>query len=179
MTTWFRITAPSATRDIWLTPKAESRPKIFGEPWLLADGETNVYSFLEPWNVDQLRFPVWLAPDNYGKRFGDLLWVGGMSVKPASLRMIDVLQNVGATGYDTFSLDIRDRRGEPIEGYVGFSTRPFPGSDIRHVHDYEHEGFSFVAKGRVVDALHAAGVDKLDIEPYDPSAAPPSHDSLS
>ena len=74
---------------------------------------------------------------------------------------------MGRRGYRTFPIDLRDRGGEPITGYVGFATTPWQGgTDIQPLLGWQN--FTFWANARVVEALRARGADDLVIEVYDP-----------
>lgn len=135
----------------------------------MPDGRTSVYSFISDWQPEKIPFPVWLAPYNRGKRWGDMLWTGGLTLKVASVRMVDALEDAGITGYRTFKVDIRDRAGSPVDGYVGFATDPAPGTDIQNMLGQKVQNMAFIAKWHVVEVLRAYGADRLDIQVYDPS----------
>ena len=145
----------------------DGKPKITGDPWYMPDGVTNVYPFIEDWRPENLPFPVWLAPFNGGKTFGDMLWTGGLSLKIASARFIEALEAVEVTGYRIFDVDLRDHTNSPVDGYMGFATDPFPGSDIQNLYSQDFQNYAFIAKQRVVEALRQHGADKLDIQPYE------------
>lgn len=133
----------------------------------MPDGVTNVYPFITDWRPEDLPFPVWLAPFNGGKSFGDMLWTGGISLKIASARFIEALKAAEVTGYQIFDVDLRDHTSSPVDGYMGFATDPFPESDIQNPYDQDFQSFAFIAKQRVVEALRQYGADKLDIQSYD------------
>lgn len=169
LTEWARISAKSATRDVWLGIEGEGKPKIGGDPWYLPDGRTDVYSLLADWQPEKIPFPVWLAPYNRGKRWGDMLWTGGLTLKIASVRMIRALESANVTGYRTFDVDVRDWENSPVDGYVGFATDPAPGTDIQNMLGQKVQNIAFIATWRVVEVLRAHGADSLDIQVYDPS----------
>ena len=168
MSEWVRIGARSRRNDVWLDVYGQGKPKITGEPWYMPDGVTSVYPFIEDWRPEELPFPVWLAPYNGGKKFGDLLWTGGIALKIASTRFIEALRTAEVTGYRTFDVEVRDHAGSPVEGYTGFATDPSPGSDIQNLYGQPYQNSAFIATQRVVKALHDHGVDQLEISTYTP-----------
>ena len=165
---WFRIEARSKRNDVWLGVCGQGKPKITGDPWYMPDGVTSVYPFIVDWRPEELPFPVWLAPYNGGKKYGDLLWTGGIALKIASTRFIEALRAAEVTGYRTFDVEVRDHAGSPLEGYTGFATDPSPGSDIQNLYGQPYQNYAFIATQRVVEALHDRGVDQLEISPYTP-----------
>lgn len=168
MSEWFRIGAKSNRNYVWLGPNGLGKPKIVGDPWNMPDGVTDVWPFITDWRPEELPFPVWLAPYNGGKKFGDMLWTGGMALKIASTRFIEALRAAEVTGYRTFDVEVRDHAGSRVEGYTGFATDPFPGSDIQNMYGQTVQNIAFITTQRVVDALHDHGADQLDISPYNP-----------
>lgn len=165
---WVRIQANSGPNDVWLDVNGPGKPKITGEPWYMPDGVTNVYPFIEDWRPEELPFPVWLAPYGEGKKYGDMLWTGGITLKIASTGFIEALRAAEVTGYRTFDVDVRDDAGSPVKGYTGFATDPFPGSDIQNLYGQTHQNYAFIATQRVAQALHDHGADQLEISPYTP-----------
>lgn len=89
-------------------------------------------------------------------------------MKIASTRFIEALRAAEITGYRTFDVEVRDHADSPIEGYTGFATDPFPGSDIQNIYGQRVQNFTFIATQRVVKALHDHGADQLEISPYIP-----------
>lgn len=165
---WVRIQARSKRNYVWLDVYGQGKPKITGAPWYMPDGVTSVYPFIEDWRPEELPFPVWLAPYNGGRTYGDMLWTGGITLKIASTRFIEALCAAEITGYRTFDVEVRDHAGSPVEGYTGFATDPSPGSDIQNLYDQTGQNYAFIATRRVVEALHDHGADQLDISPYTP-----------
>lgn len=166
---WCRISANSGNMDVWLDSRAHNKPGEMTDPWNMPDGHTSVWPLLSEGRLNQIPFPVWFVPYNRGKRFGDMLWTGGLGLKIASVRMIRALESVGATGYCTFGVDVRDHADSPVDDYVGFVTDPAPETDIQNLLGQEVQNSAFIAKRHVVEALRAHGADKLDIRSYDPS----------
>jgi hypothetical protein len=165
---WSQIRARSGNKDVWLAVHADSEPEVWGWPWLMPDGRTSVYDFILDWRPEELPFPIWLTPSNGGRRWGDMLFTRGLSLKVVSTRMIQALEAIDASGYRTFDLDIRDASGATAEGYVGFATDPTPESDIQNIYDQDGQNSVFIAKRRVVEALRQHGASGLDIQPYSP-----------
>lgn len=165
---WFQLQARIKRNYVWLDVNGPGKPKIMGEPWYMPDGVTDVWSFITDWRPEELPFPVWLAPSNGGKTYGDMLWTGGMELKVVSTRFIEALRAAEVTGYRTFDVDVRDHTGSPVEGYTGFATDPSPGSEIQNFRGQTGQNFVFIATQRVVAALHDHGADQLDISPYTP-----------
>ncbi len=168
MSEWVRIGARSRRNDVWLGVNGLGKPKIVGEPWYMPDGVTSVYPFIEDWRPEELPFPVWLAPYNGGKTFGDMLWAGGMALKIVSTRFIEALRAAEISDYRTFDVEVRDHAGSRVEGYTGFATDPSTGSDIQNLYGQTYQHYAFIATQRVVEALRDHGVDQLDISPYTP-----------
>lgn len=135
----------------------------------MPDGRTDVYPFIADWRPEKLPFPVWFAPSNRGKRWGDMLWTGGLTLKIASIRMIQALESADVTGYRTFDVDVRDHANRPVAGYVGFASDPAPGTDIQNMLGQKVQNMAFIARWHVVEVLRAHGADRLDIQVYDPS----------
>lgn len=160
--------ARSRRNDVWLDVNGQGKPKITGEPWYMPDGVTGVYPFFVDWRPEKLPFPVWLAPYNGGKTFGDMPWTGGITLKIASTGFIAARRALGSTGYRTFDVEVRDHAGSPVEGCTGFATDPSPGSDIQNLYDQTGQNYAFIASQRVIEALRDHGADQLDISPYTP-----------
>jgi hypothetical protein len=135
----------------------------------MPDGRTLVDVFLVEGRFDEIPYSIWFAPYTRGKRFGDMLWMGGSRLKVVSVRMVRALESVGATGYRTFEVDVRDHADSPVAGYVGFATDPAPGTDIQNLLEQKVQNTAFIARSHVVEALRAHGADQLEIRPYDPS----------
>ena len=158
---WSDLWAPYATRDIWMSYQWGGKAD-FG-PYLLPDGR-DITHLIGDGDLDQLPFPVWFKPFNSGKRLSDLLWTGGVGAKLASCRFVEVLNDIGASGWRAFEVPVLDRTGTPIEGYVGFATTG-GGDDLDVSHINGFQNFCFRVKPHVLDALLAAGVDKFKHEP--------------
>lgn len=165
---WVRIQARSRRNDVWLGVEGLGKPKISGEPWYMPDGVTDVYPFITDWRPEKLPFPVWLAPYNGGKKYGDMLWTGGMGLKVVSTRFVEALRAADITGYRTFDVDVRSHTDLPVPEYVGFATDPFPGSDIQNICGQTVQNYVFIATQRAVEALRDHRVDQLDISSYTP-----------
>ena len=162
MADWYLLRAHDESGDVGVATEWEGKPPL--GPWLLPDGR-DIDELIADGRLDEVPFPVWFRRVGGGKRWGDLL--PGGACKIASVRLVGVLESIGATGYRTFPIDLRDRGGEPITGYVGFATTPWQGgTDIQPLLGWQN--FTFWANARVVEALRARGADDLVIEVYDP-----------
>lgn len=112
---WVEVRPFSEERDLWVAPEGEGKP-AFG-PWLTEDGRRVVETIAEG-RGEELPFPVWFEQTEgcTGRRRGDLLWAGGLSISIASDRFIDTLTSVGARGWSTYPVTLRDRKGADISG---------------------------------------------------------------
>lgn len=162
---WYECVAQSATRDAWMVATGPGRPEL--GPWVLPDGRA-VDDLIADGDVDQIPFDVCFEPSNYGKRYGDLLWTGGMAYKLASQRFVEVLESIAATGYKTFPVRLRDNKKNIIDGYVGFATlkEPDEEDDIKPLNGAQMPWF--LINQRVRDAIVEAGLERIAITPYDP-----------
>jgi hypothetical protein len=148
-----------ATRDMWVRPMWKGKPQL--GPHLLPDGR-RLTDVVADGDIDEVPFPVWFQPSNGGKRLGDLLWAGGLSTKLVSRRLVDVLQQIGATGYRTYEVTFVDRKRNPIDGYIGVaSTGSDEELDITHYKGFQNTGL--YVKRHLLDALLSAGVDGFDV----------------
>lgn len=156
-TPWYQCQAASTTRDAWVRPTWPGQPP-FG-PWVLPDGR-DVAGLLADGHVDALPFPVTWRRFNGGQRWGDLLWTGGLPAKVASLRFLQVLESVGATGYCTFPVTVTDGRSRPVDGYRGLATVP-GGDGVRALSGLQN--FAFLVGQEVRDAIVDAGLVGVDL----------------
>lgn len=155
----YKLEARSGTDNLWVLvqhPEADASgtvPSGVGrEFWdLVSDGE-----------IERLGFVPRFVRSNSG-RVGDLVWTTG-SAKIASPRFVQVLESIGATGYRTFPIDVRGRRGDVIiPGFVGFAVLDDdPAKDLRFSNGVQF--WNFIASDRVVDALRTAGVTGFRIK---------------
>ncbi|GAB2616354.1 hypothetical protein [Kribbella endophytica] len=153
------LKARSGPGNLWVMRDHPGQPE-YGD-YLGADGES-LYDLIADGRVEDLGFTPRFTRSNSGKP-GDLLWTTGDMAKLASRRFVDVLEAVGATGYRTFPVEVRGKRGEPIGDYVGFAVLDAdPEKDLRF--ELWYQGWSFVASDRVADALKAAGVTELSVK---------------
>ncbi|WP_327638665.1 hypothetical protein OHB24_09930 [Kribbella sp. NBC_00482] len=121
------------------------------------------YDLVADGDVERLGGVPRFVRSNSG-RVGDLVWTTG-SAKIASPRFVDVLESIGATGYRTFPVDVRGRRGDVIiPGFVGLAVLDDDqDKDLRFSNGVQF--WSFLASDRVVDALRAADVTGFRIKP--------------
>lgn len=153
------LQARSSEEDLWVCLDI---PTVNGDPApLLPDGRNLAYLVADG-DTGDLPGPPVFRTGNHGHT-GDMLWTTGLA-KIVSTRFLDVLQDIRATGYRTFPIDVRDHRNRPITGsYHGFTT---PGGEHDDLADYAGVSTELcVASARVVQALTRHGVTELDIQP--------------
>lgn len=160
------LEAYSGSRFAWAVPTWNG-PRA--EPWMLpdppapfelADGRLisaaqEVLQLVEEGRLDEIPFPVWFERQS-GTRFGDLLWSGGLSILLVSDRFVEVLRAVGADGWRTYPVNFRQRRGQPVEGFVGLLLDRGAGS-VGPANPL-HTDWSIRVSAQVLAALRAAGV---------------------
>lgn len=104
MRTFWRAIAASSTRDTWV-----SMPDMkLGDDLRLTEAVAR---------GEQPDGPVHLKVGNRGKYRGDLLHASGGFYVVASLRLVGVLEDMGATGWVTAPVEIRYPSGEELTGY--------------------------------------------------------------
>jgi hypothetical protein len=153
------LQARSGPDNLWVMRDHPGQPE-YGD-YLGPDGES-LYELIANGQVDGLGFTPRFTRSNSG-RSGDLVWTTGDFAKIASRRFVDVLESIGATGYRTFPVEVRGRRGDPIGEFAGLAVLDDdPGKDLRF--ELGYQGWSFIASDWVVDALRAAGVTALSVK---------------
>lgn len=128
-------------------------------PFLTADGE-DIRELIADGRTDRLDFRPRFTQSNSG-RVGDLLWTGDKT-KVASLRFVDVLASIRATGYRTFPVDVLGRGGRPLGDFVGLAVLDDDTTKDLHF-STGFQFWSFAATDLVVEALREAGVTDLSI----------------
>jgi len=125
----FEMNDPLATRpwrlDVgedprWETMMEEGKREEFGK-WLrqLMRGEAKA----DP--------PLRLAPA-MGGHPTDVMWSTVVTVVVVSQRVVDLLKEEGLTGWATYAVDVRDKKGQAVPGYYGFAVTGRAGSqDLR------------------------------------------------
>ena len=169
---WFEVSARNLETDLSVAVTAAGMPSRLGDPWILDDG-TDVYELIHQDRLEALPFPVVFRPPTAAKgtHRTDMLWTGS-STKIASHAMISALESIGAAGYTTFPIDVRDHQDHPIDGYVGLSVfSTDPGADVRQLFGHD---FVFLAKPHVIAALRVDCADALAVSTFDPSDYDPS-----
>ncbi|MEV8375128.1 hypothetical protein AB0P21_20490 [Kribbella sp. NPDC056861] len=155
----YLLQARSTGRDLWVVPDHPGMPSL--GPWrhrsgglvseLVADGE-----------VDRLGFTPRFKRTGRGQRVGDLIWTTGDFAKIASLRFVRVLEEIGATGFRTFPVDVVAGDGSPLGEFVGLAVLDGDEShDLRFSNGVQF--WEFAASDRVVEALRERGVTELSI----------------
>ena len=98
-------------------------------PWL----DKNIYVGKVRWSLEYqlirgeytgLEFPIVFRhyPDSCGKKFRDVLDVGGLDPFLISDRLKGLLETHGFTGWKTYPIVIWDRKNNQVSGYHGFSV---------------------------------------------------------
>ena len=167
----------------------------FPDDLTLSDGRSEPLPLAERWAVARgdltgLASPPRFVIDRPGKP-GDLVWTANM-LKVAPSRFLDVLSDVGASGWDSHPVEIIDRHGEVLDGFhllavVGEtdeSTLNYDPATVNAMYDdaWEVSGFdvtvgwdgsdvfwiggragsSFLATDEVARALTAAGLSGFE-----------------
>lgn len=163
-TGWFAVQGRYATRDLWVAPEWEGKPKL--GPYLLPDGR-EIPALIVDGLYDELGFPFWFrqVEGSRGQRRGDLLWAGGGESKVVSRRFVDALHDLGVT--DDLRLtpvEIRDRRKRPIEADYVALVEPIGQGEIRAGLTTMRNSVLIVS-ARVLDGLRERGVTDFLIEP--------------
>jgi len=157
----YKLMARSGPDNLWIVV---DKPPQAG-PWLGRDGE-DLDDLIANGETDRLGFVPRFVRQNSGK-VRDLIWATGGSAKVVKPRFIDVLVSIGATGYRTFPVEVRGRRGESIGDFVGLAILDGdPTKDLYFSNGWQF--WEFAAADRVVDALRAANVTDLLIRRVTP-----------
>lgn len=164
----YELRAPSATRDLWVSPEWEGKLR-FG-PYVLPDGR-DIIDLVEAGEVDELDFDVWFrqSQGSRGERFGDLLWTGGLAIKIASRRFVDALEELGvASAVRIYPVRMFDRKMKPIEReYFGLAEPTGRDGEIHAAHPTLRNS-ALVVSARVFEGLQVRGVTSYESEPYVP-----------
>ena len=158
----YEVKARSATRDAWVTVVHETQPEFV--PWLLPDGQ-NVSVLIADGRTEALGFTPRLRLRNRGTRFGDLLWTGE-DIKLASTRLVDALSLFNAGGWSSFEIELVDKKGVPIGGFVVFAVDRSEldvQSDIFPVSAGPYYGFGVI--DRLMQFLRGHNIDDFDMVP--------------
>lgn len=169
----------SEERDLWVAPEGEGKP-AFG-PWLTEDGRRVVETIAEG-RGEELPFPVWFEQTEgcTGRRRGDLLWAGGLSISIASDRFIDTLTSVGARGWSTYPVTLRDRKGAEISGYQGLVSDVTGTGDVVSLLWRKHSQKPVLLLTEdVARGLAEAGVDQFESAPSTRRGLPKRPDQCS
>lgn len=161
--------------ELWVNAEWQDRPEL--GPWLTSDGR-DVIDLVEEHQLDEIGFPIWFERSPYSRDRerprADVLWAGGMAYKLVSETFAKALEELGVTGFSTYEVDFRDRKGSPIHGYVGLLEDLTGESELTTPHLQEQRrGFSLLTSQRVLDGLHAAGVTRFRYEAYHPEEFEP------
>jgi len=167
---WYEIVGKSARVDLWVWPEWEG-------PDTLRDGRDFCQEI--GWGRgDQLGAPWWYRQQEpcRATRLADILWSGGASpFTVVSERFVEVIGELGVTGWSTYPITIVDRRDNPIDGYVGFIPPLRQPQELLTTGWKRHRPADrFFVTERVLDGLLAEGVDLFDVWPAEKKYAPPS-----
>jgi hypothetical protein len=138
------IEASSGDADLWLEPELDGLARGTG---VVNDAEFE--RLVAEGGVDD-PVPFRVAQPGRG---GDLVWTKGSYIKVASVRFVEALRALGASGFKTFPITIEDV--ELTGRYVGLAVLPGDG-DLRPVHD-DGPFWSFRISARALTALTEAG----------------------
>lgn len=161
---WLRIEARYGIRDLWVTCLWDGKD---GQgPWVLPDGR-DVEVLVYGGRAAELPFPVWFEPFDSASRLSSMLWTGARGTV-ASTVVVAALESIGATGYSTYEIDLRDASGRAVPGYVGLAVHSASDdTDLRRLDD--GPSCAFRARPHVVEALTAYDVTDIVVEPFDGS----------
>ncbi|WP_157544336.1 hypothetical protein [Jonesia quinghaiensis] len=93
------------------------------------------------------------ASECRARRRADLLWAGGTSLHVVSQAFIDALVEFGATGWETYPIDLVNGLGQEIPGYVGFLEEIGGAGDVRSPYDDRRCAFAIDVKPPLYDLL--------------------------
>jgi len=127
----------------------------------LPDGR-DVHEVLESGGIDTLP-ECWIKVTNTGK-YPDIIWTGAGLFCFVSRRLLDVLEDLRVTGYRAIPLELRPKRGEPIQGYSMLYFDDNETDEIRPYPPMNRGSDRFDTTVRVKDALAEAGVVNLEID---------------
>ena len=161
---WYDLEAKSSAQELWAVPKWQGQGDL--GPWLLPDGR-QILDLIATGDVAELPFPIWFEPYQSYRHAGDLIWTTA-EIKLASVRFVDVLRSIGATGFQTYAATVKSKKGEPISGFVGLGVNSSSDDTDLTNFPYPVPSFSLRVRRRVVEALEAAGATDLKIRPWQP-----------
>lgn len=143
-------------------------------------------------DLSDLTGPPSFTVSNRGK-VGDLLWTEGMPYKVVSQRLLEVLEEMEATGWTSTPVEVRYKNGDDLPGFhllsitgncddihatydpttieEDFEVRYARGLDVSEGWDgsdlfwsRDAAGIDFLATERVVKEFNAAGLTGLEFE---------------
>ena len=165
----FLIWGPWARSELWVAPEWEGRPEL--GPWLTEDGR-RITEVIAEGKADTLGFPVWFEQsqncrDTKWPR-SDMLWNEGSPAKVVSERFVQTLTDLGATGFSAYPVEVRTRKGEAVEGYVGLVSDTTGTTDVT-TPGWEDglQSFGVLVTEKILAGLLEAGL-RIDWEPDEP-----------
>ncbi|WP_029068683.1 hypothetical protein [Jonesia quinghaiensis] len=89
------------------------------------------------------------------RKRADFLWGGGVGVHVVSQVFIDALVEFGATGWETYPIDLVNGLGQEIPGYIGFLEEIGGAGDVKSSDDGMRGAFSVDVTGDLYEFLRA------------------------
>lgn len=106
--TFYELSDPLANRPLRLRLAPESQHITVEQESLLTKGRMTVDK--------PLKFETFM-----GGQATDFLWSGHVTLVCISPRVVELLRTCGCTGWSTYPVEVYDRKGELLPGYLGFS----------------------------------------------------------
>ncbi len=144
----YELVARAGTASAWAFPDNPGQPEL--GPFKDEQGR-DIDQLIANGDVADLGF-VPTFRKKHGSRFGDLLWTS-CEIKVASVAFINALS--GFSGWRSYPIQYLDRKGNAIEGYMGFAVEEGSG-DVFHSLGFQH--WSFGISDEAMDSLRDHGV---------------------
>lgn len=161
---WKLISPTGSSRCLWLDVTGDDKPD--SGLWPCTDGR-DVMEVLRTAGPRALGMDVWWMPPpgHRGKALPDFVWQTSMlSLKIVSLRFADLIEDHGAK-LERFDLDLRsDRKGTPLNGYVGILEPLGDGAAAAHSYWQTRRSHRLVVSDAIAAALAEAGMTGIRIE---------------
>jgi len=169
---WYEIVGKGARVDLWIELECDGPEELPDGRWLEREVAFG--------RGDQYPARWWFRQQEpcRASRLADVLWGAVAAFCVVSERFIEVIGELGVTGWSTYPITILDRRDNPIDGYLGF-VPPLTGGQGLRSSGWKKRTPSgtFYVTERILDGLLAEGVDLFDIWPAEKKYAPPPFQS--